>query len=193
MYGEWIHLTPRSPAGCSLLLRLIAQTKEKIIKKKKKRKRKGRKRLFTFEEAGNYGSRAYSCKHTRARTRGWLPLSCGKKAVQGWLKKEGPYGRQRPAPLCVGALSLSHALFSPLRPFYAQHLPAYTCTQCDASFDPLSWRSRAWISISIDGNRQARRTTSSSMRPFPLFSFDQCLLRFRVISAAINRNRWANN
>lgn len=38
MYGEWIHLTPRSPAGCSLLLRLIAQTKEKIIKKKKKEK-----------------------------------------------------------------------------------------------------------------------------------------------------------
>lgn len=173
MYAEWIHLTRRSPAGCSLLLQLIAQTKEKI-KRKKKRKRKGRKRLFTFEEASNYGSRAYSCKHTRARTRGWLPLSCGKKAVQGWLKKEGPYGRQRPAPLCVGALSLSHALFSPLRPFYAQHLPAYTCTQCNASFDPLSSRSRARISISIDGNRQARRTTSFSSLLFRSVSTVSC-------------------
>lgn len=54
----------------------------------------------------------YSCKHTRARTRKWLPLSCGKKAVQRWVKKEGPYGRQRTAPLCVGELSLSHAFFS---------------------------------------------------------------------------------
>lgn len=104
-HGERFHLTPRTLAGCSLLLQLIARTKEKM------KKRKGKKRLFAFEEAGNYGSRAYSCKHTRARTRGWLPLSCGKKAVQGWLKKEGPYGRQRPAPLCVGAPSLSHALF----------------------------------------------------------------------------------
>ena len=163
-HGERFHLTPRTLAGCSLLLQLIARTKEKI------KKRKGKKRLFAFEEAGNYGSHAYSCKHTRARTHGWLPLSCGKKAVQGWLKKEGPYGRQRPAPLCVGAPSLSHALFSPLRPFYAQHLPAYTCTQCDASFDPLSSR----ITISIDGNRQARQTTSP-MRHSRLFSLDQCL------------------
>lgn len=41
MYGEWIHLTRRSPAGCSLLL-LTTYSANKRENKKKRKKEKGR-------------------------------------------------------------------------------------------------------------------------------------------------------
>ena len=42
-------------------------------------------------------------------------------------------------PLRVGALPFSCILLlTPPAFFNAQHLPAYTCTQCNATFDPLS-------------------------------------------------------